>query len=232
MIFTGSAVALVTPFNEDNTPNFEKIKELVEYHIANGTDAIVATGTTGEASTMTDEEQLDVIKCIVDTVNKRIPVIAGASTNDTRHSLSLAKGAQDMGADALLIITPYYNKANRTGLKAHFKAIADAVDLPIILYNVPSRTGVNIAPDLVAKFLDGDVKGSCKIQLDLKALIDALFIEVNPVPVKTALNLLGFEVGHLRLPLGEMNPKNLEVLKQELINAGLDVKQTAELGVK
>ena len=250
MIFTGSAVALVTPFNEDNTPNFEKIKELVEYHIANGTDAIVATGTTGEASTMTDEEQLDVIKCIVDTVNKRIPVIAGASTNDTRHSLSLAKGAQDMGADALLIITPYYNKANRTGLKAHFKAIADAVDLPIILYNVPSRTGVNIAPDLVAelanecenivaikeasgdiaqvaevarlvpddfaiysgnddsitpllslggsgvisvlanvcpqqthdlvaKFLDGDVKGSCKIQLDLKALIDALFIEVN-----------------------------------------------------
>ena len=151
MIFTGSAVALVTPFNEDNTPNFEKIKELVEYHIANGTDAIVATGTTGEASTMTDEEQLDVIKCIVDTVNKRIPVIAGASTNDTRHSLSLAKGAQDMGADALLIITPYYNKANRTGLKAHFKAIADAVDLPIILYNVPSRTGVNIAPDLVAE---------------------------------------------------------------------------------
>ena len=148
---TGSAVALVTPFNEDNTPNFEKIKELVEYHIANGTDAIVATGTTGEASTMTDEEQLDVIKCIVDTVNKRIPVIAGASTNDTRHSLSLAKGAQDMGADALLIITPYYNKANRTGLKAHFKAIADAVDLPIILYNVPSRTGVNIAPDLVAE---------------------------------------------------------------------------------
>ena len=303
MIFTGSAVALVTPFNEDNTPNFEKIKELVEYHIANGTDAIVATGTTGEASTMTDEEQLDVIKCIVDTVNKRIPVIAGASTNDTRHSLSLAKGAQDMGADALLIITPYYNKANRTGLKAHFKTIADAVDLPIILYNVPSRTGVNIAPDLVAelanecenivaikeasgdiaqvaevarlvpddfaiysgnddsitpllslggsgvisvlanvcpqqthdlvaKFLDGDVKGSCKIQLELKALIDALFIEVNPVPVKTALNLLGFEIGHLRLPLGEMNPKNLEVLKQELINAGLDVKQVAELEVK
>ena len=160
MIFTGSAVALVTPFNEDNTPNFEKIKELVEYHIANGTDAIVATGTTGEASTMTDEEQLDVIKCIVDTVNKRIPVIAGASTNDTRHSLSLAKGAQDMGADALLIITPYYNKANRTGLKAHFKAIADAVNLPIILYNVPSRTGVNIAPDLVAELEIG--RASCR----------------------------------------------------------------------
>ena len=282
MIFTGSAVALVTPFNKDNTPNFEKIKELVEYHIANGTDAIVATGTTGEASTMTDEEQLDVIKCIVDTVNKRIPVIAGASTNDTRHSLSLAKGAQDMGADALLIITPYYNKANRTGLKAHFKAIApdlvaelanecknivaikeasgDIAQVAEVARLVPDDFAIysgnddsitpllslggsgvisvlaNVCPqqthDLVAKFLDGDVKGSCKIQLDLKALIDALFIEVNPVPVKTALNLLGFEVGHLRLPLGEMNPKNLEVLKQELINAGLDVKQTAELGVK
>ena len=278
MIFTGSAVALVTPFNEDNTPNFEKIKELVEYHIANGTDAIVATGTTGEASTMTDEEQLDVIKCIVDTVNKRIPVIAGASTNDTRHSLSLAKGAQDMGADALLIITPYYNKANRTGLKAHFKAIADAVDLPIILYNVPSRTGVNIAPDLVAElanecenivaikeasgnisyageiarevpeldiysgnddmtiplmsyggigvisvsaniipetvhnmcmsFLENNIVEAKNLQLKYNDLVDSLFIEVNPVPIKEAMNYLGYNVGHCRLPLGEMKEEN------------------------
>ena len=288
MIFTGSAVALVTPFNEDNTPNFEKIKELVEYHIANGTDAIVATGTTGEASTMTDEEQLDVIKCIVDTVNKRIPVIAGASTNDTRHSLSLAKGAQDMGADALLIITPYYNKANRTGLKAHFKAIADAVDLPIILYNVPSRTGVNIAPDLVAElanecenivaikeasgnisqvakiaslcgdnlhiysgnddqiipilslggigvisvlsnikpkythqmvydYLDGNTKQALHKQLESISLIETLFCEVNPIPIKSALNIKGYNYGIPRLPLIELSEKNKEILKQKLL---------------
>ena len=295
MIFKGSAVALVTPFDENGNVNFDKIKELVDFQIENGTDAIVACGTTGEASTMNDEEHLAAIKAIIDAADKRVPVIAGTGGNDTAHSIYLSQEAEKLGADALLIITPYYNKANKSGLRKHVVSIANSVKLPIILYNVPSRTKVNIPPalvadlarnvdnivalkeacgdlaqvaevcrlvpddfavysgnddsilpllslggsgvisvlanvcprethDLVAKFLDGDVKGSCKIQLELKALIDALFIEVNPVPVKTALNLLGFDVGHLRLPLGEMNPKNLEVLKQELINAGLEVK--------
>ena len=258
MIFKGSAVALVTPFTEDGKVDVERIKALVEYHIANGTDAIVACGTTGEASTQNDAEHMLVIKTVIEAVNKRIPVIAGTGGNDTAHSIELSQEAEKAGADALLIINPYYNKGNKSGLRKHFVSIAESVKLPIILYNVPSRTGVNIpvslvidlatnvenivavkeasgdlsqvteicrlAPegfavysgnddtilpllsvggsgvisvlanicpqethDLVMKFLEGDVKGSRELQLGMKPLIDALFIEVNPVPVKTAM---------------------------------------------
>ena len=296
MIFKGSAVALITPFDENGKVNFEKIKELIEFHISNGTDAIVACGTTGEASTMNDEEHLAVIKAVVDAVNKRIPVIAGTGGNDTDHSIYMSQEAEKLGADALLVITPYYNKANKSGLRKHFVSIANSVKLPIILYNVPSRTNVNIPPalvadlaknvdnivaikeacgdlaqvaevcrlvpedfavysgnddsilpllslggvgvisvlanicpqethDLVAKFMDGDLEGSRKLQLDMKPLIDSLFIEVNPVPVKTAANLMGFNVGNLRLPLAEMEDKNLEVLKKELVNWGISVQE-------
>lgn len=290
MIFKGSAVALVTPFT-DNGVDFEKLGKLIEFHIENYTDALVICGTTGESTTMNDAEQLSVIKYTVDKVNKRIPVIAGTGSNNTAHSVYLSQEAEKLGADALLIITPYYNKSNEKGLKLHFETIANSTSLPIILYNVPGRTSMNIKPkvvaelakidnivaikeasgdlsqvaeisrlvpddfaiysgnddsivpllslggsgvisvlanicprethELVQKFLDGDIDGSKKLQLDMKPLIDALFIEVNPIPVKTAMNLLGFKVGNLRLPLADMNEKNLEVLKQELINKGL-----------
>lgn len=292
MLFQGSAVALVTPFTE-NGVDFEKLGELVEYHIENHTDALVICGTTGEATTMSDDEQLSVIKYVVDKVSKRIPVIAGTGSNNTMHSVYLSQEAERLGADGLLIITPYYNKTNTNGLKLHFETIASSVNLPIIMYNVPGRTSMNMKPslvaelakiknivaikeasgdlaqvaelcrlvpkdfavysgnddsilpllsvggkgvisvlanicpkethDLVQKFFDGDIEGSRKIQLQLKSLIDALFIEVNPIPVKTAMNLLGFEVGNLRLPLTKMDTKNLEVLKKELTNAGLNL---------
>ena len=296
MIFKGSAVALVTPFYENGNVNFDKIKELVDFQIENGTDAIVACGTTGEASTMNDEEHLAAIKAIIDAADKRVPVIAGTGGNDTAHSIYLSQEAEKLGADALLIITPYYNKANKSGLRKHFVSIANSVKLPIILYNVPSRTKVNIPPalvadlarnvdnivalkeacgdlaqvaevcrlvpddfavysgnddsilpllslggsgvisvlanvcprethDLVAKFFEGDIEGSRKLQLGMKPLIDALFIEVNPVPVKTAVNLLGFNVGDLRLPLAEMEEEDLEVLKRELVNWGLKIQE-------
>ena len=294
MLFKGSAVALVTPFTKDNKVNFDKLAELIEYHIENKTDAIVSCGTTGEATTMSDEEILSVLEFTVKKVNGRIPVIAGTGANNTMHSVELSQKAEALGVDGLLIITPYYNKANKSGLKKHFVTIAESVNIPIILYNVPGRTCMNISPaliaelaqvpnivavkeasgdlgqvaeiaslvpedfaiysgnddsivpllslgghgvisvlanvcprethDLVEKYLEGDVEGSRKIQLDLDALIAALFIEVNPIPVKTAMNLLGFEVGDLRLPLDNMDPANLEVLKKELINAGLKVQ--------
>lgn len=294
MLFKGSAVALVTPFTKDNKVNFDKLAELIEYHIENKTDAIVSCGTTGEATTMSDEEILSVLEFTVKKVNGRIPVIAGTGSNNTMHSVELSQKAEALGVDGLLIITPYYNKANKSGLKKHFVTIAESVNIPIILYNVPGRTCMNISPaliaelaqvpnivavkeasgdlgqvaeiaslvpedfaiysgnddsivpllslgghgvisvlanvcprethDLVEKYLNGDVEGSRKIQLNLDALIAALFIEVNPIPVKTAMNLLGFEVGDLRLPLDNMNPANLEVLKKELVNAGLKVQ--------
>ena len=290
MIFKGSAVALVTPFTETGV-DFETLGKLVEYHIENNTDALVVCGTTGEATTMSDDEQFAVIKYVVDKVNKRIPVIAGTGSNNTMHSVHLSQEAERLGVDGLLVITPYYNKANQRGLKLHFETIAKSVELPIILYNVPGRTSMNLKPsmvaelakidnivavkeasgdlaqvaevarlvpegfaiysgnddsilqllsvgghgvisvlanvcpkethDLVQKFFDGDIEGARKLQLDMKPLIDSLFIEVNPIPVKTAMNLLGFEVGNLRLPLAEMDEKNLEVLKQELVNRGL-----------
>ena len=290
MIFKGSAVALITPFN-NNGVDFEKLGELIEFHIKNKTDAIVICGTTGESTTMSDIEKLSVIKYTVDKVNKRIPVIAGTGSNNTSHSIYLSQEAEKLGVDALLIITPYYNKSNEKGLYLHFEKIANNTSLPIILYNVPGRTSMNIEPkmvaklsqidnivaikeasgnlaqvaeiarlvpddfaiysgnddsivpllslggsgvisvvanilpkethDLVQKFLDGDIDASKKLQLDMKPLIDALFIEVNPIPIKTAMNLLGFEVGNLRLPLADMNEKNLDILKQELINKDL-----------
>ena len=289
MIFKGSAVALVTPFTETGV-DFETLGKLVEYHIENNTDALVVCGTTGEATTMNDDELFAVIKYVVDKVNKRIPVIAGTGSNNTMHSVHLSQEAERLGADGLLVITSYYNKANQRGLKLHFETIAKSVELPIILYNVPGRTSMNLKPsmvaelakidnivavkeasgdlaqvaevarlvpddfaiysgnddsilqllsvgghgvisvlanvcpqethDLVQNFFDGDIEGARKLQLDMKPLIDALFIEVNPIPVKTAMNLLGFGVGNLRLPLAEMDEKNLEVLKQELVNRG------------
>ncbi|MBY2737896.1 4-hydroxy-tetrahydrodipicolinate synthase [Clostridioides difficile] len=290
MLFKGSAVALVTPFTEDNNVNFEKLGELIEYHIENGTDALVVCGTTGEATTMSESEIFAVIKYTVEKVNKRIPVIAGTGSNNTMLSVHMSQEAEKLGVDVLLIITPYYNKTNEKGLKLHFETIANSVKLPIILYNVPGRTKVNIKPsvvaelakidnivavkeasgdlaqvaeiaklvpkdfaiysgnddtilpllslggsgvisvlanicpkethDLVTKFFEGDIEGSKKLQLDMDALIAALFIEVNPVPVKTAMNILGFNVGDLRLPLAEMEETNLNVLKQELTNFG------------
>ncbi|WZL74469.1 4-hydroxy-tetrahydrodipicolinate synthase [Clostridiaceae bacterium 35-E11] len=284
-LFTGSGVALVTPFMDEKV-NFNKLEELLNWHVEQGTDAIVICGTTGEASTMTEEEQKETIKFTVDKINGRIPVIAGTGSNCTAHAIEMSKYAEKVGAAGLLVITPYYNKATQKGLIAHFTAIADAVKIPIIVYNVPGRTGMNMHPatlaelakhpnirgvkeasgniaqvaeiarlvpenfyiysgnddmivplmslrgsgvisvvaniapkdthDMVKKFIDGDIKGACDLQLQLKPLIDALFIEVNPIPVKTALNLMAFEVGPLRLPLTEMSDVNLNILKARM----------------
>ncbi len=289
-LFRGSGVALVTPF-KDGKINFKKLEEMLNWHVEQNTDAIIICGTTGEASTMSDEEQKEIIKFTVEKINGRIPVIAGTGSNCTSHSIELSKYAEKVGADGLLIITPYYNKSTQKGLLAHFKAIADEVNIPIIVYNVPGRTGVNILPstlaelakhpniagvkeasgnisqvaeiarlvpddfyiysgnddmvvplmslkgdgvisvvaniapkdthDMVYKFIDGNIEDACKLQLEMKPLIDALFIEVNPIPVKTAMNLMGFEVGDLRLPLVEMGENNLEVLKSEMKEYGL-----------
>ncbi|MBE6892305.1 MAG: 4-hydroxy-tetrahydrodipicolinate synthase [Ruminococcaceae bacterium] len=285
-IFTGAAVALVTPFLEDGTVNYKKLEELIEYQIANSTDAIVACGTTGEASTLTDEEHKEVIRFTVEKVAGRIPVIAGTGSNDTAYSLELSQFAKEVGADAHLQVTPYYNKTTQKGLIKHFEYVADRVDLPMILYNVPGRTGMNILPEtygelckhpnivaakeangdvaalvktmdicgdeldiysgddglivpmmsLGAKgvisvlsnirpketheicqlFMDGKIAESAKMQKAYNNLINALFIETNPIPVKTALNVMGFEVGECRLPLCEMNEANLEKLKKYL----------------
>lgn len=291
-LFKGSCVALVTPFTEDGI-DFDKLGELIEWHIQEGTDAILVCGTTGEASTMSDEEQKSVIKYTVEKVNKRIPVIAGTGSNCTKHSIELSQFAESVGADGLLVITPYYNKTTQKGLIAHFTTVALSVTLPIIIYNVPGRTGVNILPstlaelakipniagvkeasgnisqvaeiarlcpedfalysgnddmilpllslgglgvisvvaniapkdthDLVDRFFNGDLQGSRKLQLSMKSLIDALFIEVNPIPVKTAMNLLKMNVGSLRLPLVDMTNKNLEILKEAMRNYGYNI---------
>jgi 4-hydroxy-tetrahydrodipicolinate synthase len=295
-IFKGAGVAIVTPMHEDGKVNYEKLDELLEFQIANGTDAIIICGTTGESSTMTHGEHLQTIKHAIDTVAKRIPVIAGTGSNCTETAIMMSKEAASYGADALLIVTPYYNKATQKGLIAHYTAIANEVpDTPIIMYNVPSRTGCNIQPatavalaknvknivgikaasgdlsqiakmmsmadgalelysgnddqvlpilslgglgvisvlsnvaprethNMVMKFLEGDIAGATKIQLDAIPLINALFSEVNPIPVKTALNRMGFEVGPLRMPLCEMDPANEEKLVQELKNFGIKVK--------
>lgn len=277
-LFKGSGVAIVTPFNEDMSINFERLSELIEFQIENNTDAIIICGTTGEASTLTDDEQIETIKFTVEKVNGRIPVIAGAGSNDTYHGVELSKRCEEAGVDGILSVTPYYNKASKSGLIAHFTAIADAVSVPIILYNVPSRTGVNmpasvvyelskhknivgvkeasgdiglaveiaylcgedfaiysgnddlITPllsiggkgvisvlanvlpkethDIVDSFLNGDLETSRKLQIKHKEFIDTLFLEPNPIPVKSALNLMGKEVGHLRLPLTTMDKDN------------------------
>lgn len=291
-IFKGAGVAIVTPFHEDGSINYEKFAELTEEQIAGGTDAIIVCGTTGEASTLTHEEHLDLIKFCVETVKGRVPVIAGTGSNCTKTAVYLSTEAEKYGADALLLVTPYYNKATQKGLFEHFKQIADSVKLPIILYNVPSRTGCNILPQTVArlckevsnivaikeasgnisqvaklmsladgkvdlysgnddqvvpllslgglgvisvvsnvaprqmhdicqKFFDGDVAGSMREQLRAIELCDALFCEVNPIPVKTAMNLMGKNVGPLHMPLSEMEPKNVEILKTALQNYGI-----------
>ncbi len=288
VIFEGACVALVTPFT-DSGVNYKALEELIEFQINNGIDSILICGTTGEASTMPDEEHMQVIKFAVEKINKRVPVIAGTGSNDTRHAIHLSRYAQEVGADAVLLVTPYYNKTTQKGLYMHFKAVAESIDIPVLLYNVPSRTNLNINPStlkmlseienivgikecnlsqvaevaklcgddliiysgddnavlpmlalggkgvisvmaniipsdthqLVAKFMEGDIAGSRKIQLDTLELINALFIEINPVPVKTAMRLMGFDVGPCRMPLVEMEERNLEVLKKALKNYGL-----------
>ncbi len=294
-IFEGAGVALVTPMNADGTVNYSKLSEILEYQIANGTDAIIICGTTGEASTLTDEEHLECIRYACEVVNGRIPVIAGTGSNCTESAIYLSKEAEKCGVDGLLVVTPYYNKATQNGLKAHYKAIAAAVSVPIILYNVPSRTGTRIAPqtivdlcaevpnivgvkdatgdisevaevmslakgsvdlysgnddqitavmslggkgvisvlsnilpkethDIVASFLEGDAKKSCELQLNYIPLISALFSEVNPIPVKKAMNLMGMNVGSLRLPLTEMEDKTADHLADEMRKAGIEIK--------
>ena len=268
-IFKGAGVAIVTPMYEDGKVNYDKLEELLEYQIANSTDAIIICGTTGESSTMTHGEHLKTIKFAIDKVNKRVPVIAGTGSNCTETAIMMSKEAASYGADALLIVTPYYNKATQKGLIAHYTAIAEAVpETPIIMYNVPSRTGCNIQPatavalaknvknivgikaasgdlsqiatmmsmadgsvlsnvapkethDMVMKFLEGDTKGAAEIQLKAIPLIHALFSEVNPIPVKAALNLMGKEVGPLRMPLSEMEDANKAKLAEELKNFGI-----------
>ncbi|WP_294405950.1 4-hydroxy-tetrahydrodipicolinate synthase [uncultured Clostridium sp.] len=284
-IFEGSGVAIITPFNEEGV-NFEKLRTLLEWHIEKGTDAVIICGTTGEATTMTEKERKDTIKFTVDVVNKRIPVIAGTGSNNTAAAIEMSRYAESAGVDGLLVITPYYNKTTQKGLIKHFKAINDEVKTPIILYNVPSRTGVNIKPEtllkltelnnvkavkeasgdisqivkikelcrdkidiysgnddqivsimslggkgvisvlaniipdkvheMTSKCLENDFKGALDIQLDTLSLANSLFIETNPIPVKTAMNLMGLEVGPLRLPLCEMETHNEDALKEAL----------------
>lgn len=290
IIFTGAAVAIVTPFTE-NGINFSELKKLIDFNIENGSDAIVIAGTTGESSTMTDEEHKEVIKFTVEYVNKRVPVIAGTGSNDTIYAVELSKYAENVGADALLLVTPYYNKTTQSGLIKHYNYIADRVNIPIILYNVPSRTGVNITPetyaelakhprivatkeasgdlsaiakikalcsdelniysgnddqilpilslggkgvisvlsnimpkethDICSSYFEGKVEESCNLQTSYLDLINTLFIEVNPIPVKTALGLMGYNVGPLRMPLFPMEGKNLETLRAELAKNNL-----------
>ena len=291
-VFTGAGVALITPMHEDGSVNYDKLAEVIEYQIANHTDSIIICGTTGEAATLSTEEHIEVIKFCIEQVKHRIPVIAGTGSNCTSSAIELSQEAQNAGADALLCVTPYYNKATQAGLVGHFKAVADSVKIPIILYNVPSRTGCNIKPETVAAickeasnavgikeasgdlsqvamlmsimdgrldlysgnddqivpimslggkgvisvlsnvaprqaheiaadYLAGDVKGACRKQLEAIELIKALFCEVNPIPVKHAMNLMGMEVGPLRMPLSPMEPKNLETLKNAMKNYGI-----------
>ncbi len=283
-IFTGSGVALVTPMHSDLSVNYEKLGELIEFHIQNDTDAIVITGTTGEASTLTDQEHLEVIRYTAEHAAGRIPVIAGTGSNNTAHAIELSKQAQALGADALLLVTPYYNKCSQKGLYLHYEAIAKAVSLPILLYNVPSRTGVNILPTTYARlseipnivgakeasgnfsqlakiislcgdklqiysgnddqitsalalgakgvisvlaniipqethnicqsYFEGDTERSDTLQLRYLELIENLFSDVNPIPVKCAMNAMGMNVGECRLPLCAMD----SVAKEKLIN--------------
>jgi 4-hydroxy-tetrahydrodipicolinate synthase len=291
-IFEGAGVALVTPFHADGEVNYEKLEEILEEQIAGGTDAIIICGTTGESATLSHPEHLDVIRYTCEVVKHRIPVIAGTGSNSTAEAIHLSTGAEKVGADGLLLVTPYYNKATQGGLTAHYTKIAESVKIPIILYNVPSRTGVNMQPETIvglcknvpnivgvkeasgnfsaiaqimnladgcldlysgnddqivpmlalgAKgvisvlsnvaprqtheicgyFFKGDVAKSAQMQLEAIPLINALFSEVNPIPVKAALNLMGREVGPLRLPLTEMEPAHAAVLKKAMEAYGI-----------
>lgn len=290
-IFSGAGVAIVTPMYPDGSIHYEKLGQLIDWQIENHTDAIVICGTTGESACMTDQEHIDCIEFAVKHTAGRVPVIAGAGSNDTAYAVQLSKEAKQLGADALLHVTPYYNKTSQKGLIAHFNAIADATDLPIILYNVPSRTGVNIKPetyaqlakhpnivaakeasgnisqvaqikalcgddldlysgnddqivpllslgakgvisvlsnvmpkethDICALFFEGKVQESAALQLKLLDLINHLFMDVNPIPVKAAMNLMGFDVGECRLPLVSMDDAQINVLRQSMKQAGL-----------
>lgn len=288
-IFTGAAVAIVTPMNNDGSVNYEKLAELIEFQINGSTDAIVICGTTGEASTLTDEEHLECIRFTVEKTAGRIPVIAGTGSNDTAYAVEMSKDAEKAGADALLLVTPYYNKTSQRGLAAHFTAIADAVNIPVILYNVPARTGCkieintykelskhrniiatkeacgdisfiaqlaaetdldiysgndnqvvpimslgakgvisvasNIIPkqmhDMTAFALNGDFKKAAEMQLKYLGIMKALFCDVNPIPVKEALNLMGKETGECRLPLIKMEQSKTELLKEAMKEAGI-----------
>ena len=286
-IFKGAGVAIVTPFTQDDKVNFEELGKMIDFQIAGGTDAIIICGTTGESSTLTHEEHDACIKFAVEHTAGRVPVIAGTGSNSTAEAIRLSTHAQNNGADALLLVTPYYNEATQKGLIQHYTAIANSVDLPIILYNVPSRTGVNILPqtavtlaknvknivavkeasgnisqvaelatladgcidiysgnddqvvpllslggvgvisvlsnampklthDMVMSYLNGDVKLSRQLQLSVMNLNKALFCEVNPIPVKEALNMMGWNAGAVRSPLCEMEPQHKELLRKEL----------------
>ena len=290
VIFRGAAVAIITPFTEDGV-NFPELGRILEDQLAHGTDAVVITGTTGESSTMTDEEHKAAIKFAVEQVKGRVPVIAGTGSNETAYAIQLSQYAEKVGADGLLLVTPYYNKCTQKGLVKHFTASADSVDIPVVLYDVPSRTGVgiklethvelakhprivavkeangdlsaiarlrhacgdsltvysgnddqivpilslggqgvisvlsNVVPqqthDICQLYFDGKVQESAALQLKLIDLIDALFSEVNPIPVKTAMRLLGYAAGPLRLPLCDMEPMHVEQLKTALKAHGL-----------
>lgn len=291
-IFKGSGVALVTPMKQDLGVDYDKLAEVLEDQIANGTDSIIITGTTGEASTLTEEEHVEVIRAAVSMVDKRIPVIAGTGSNCTQTAISLSVQAQKAGADGLLIVTPYYNKATQKGLASHYTKIASQVDIPILLYNVPGRTGCKIAPetaaglardvdvivgmkdavgdiaytlklmeqvqgdfdlysgedgqvipllacggigvisvlanvapkfthDMVMEYLEGDQQQALKMQLKAIPLVEALFSEVNPIPVKAAMNLMGWGVGPLRAPLSDMEPENVKKLAKAMEEFGI-----------
>lgn len=291
-IFKGSGVAIVTPMNADMTVNYKRLEELVNYQIEHKTDAIIICGTTGESATLSEEEHKKCVETAVKAAAGRVPVIAGSGSNNAAHAVTLSKNAEGAGADALLVVTPYYNKATQKGLYEYYKLIADNTKLPIIMYNVPSRTGTNIKPetamkiareiknvvgikeacgnlsqiaelaalndgsldiisgnddqtipilsiggigvisvlanvapenthDMVMEYLNGNIEKARKLQLHAIELISALFVEVNPMPVKTAMNLIGMNVGPLRLPMCDMEEKNVEVLKKALKNYGL-----------
>ena len=269
-IFTGSAVAIVTPFKKDGSVDYDKFRDVIEYQIAGGTDCIVVCGTTGESSTLSHEEHLDCIRFCAEVVNKRIPVVAGTGSNCTETAIYLSQEAEKYGVDGLLVVTPYYNKATQKGLIAHYTAVANSVTLPIIMYNVPSRTGTNIQPetavylakndnlaiysgnddqvmpimslggkgvisvlanvapkethDMVQKYLDGDVVGAREIQIKAIPLCEALFCEVNPIPVKKAVELMGLCEGNLRMPLTELEPEHTEKLKKAMTGFGVKIQ--------
>lgn len=291
-IFEGAGVALITPFTADGDVNYSKLEEIIEEQIAGGTDAIISCGTTGESSTMSHEEHLDVVRFTCKVVNKRIPVIAGTGSNSTKEAIYLSQEAEKAGADGLLIVTPYYNKATQGGLIKHYTMIAESVNIPILLYHIPGRTGVTMKPETIVKlcrevpnivgvkeasgnfstiaqimnladgcvdlysgnddqivpllslggkgvisvlsnvapgqtheicaaYFRGDVKKSCQMQLDAIPLINGLFCEVNPIPVKAAMNLMGKEVGPMRMPLTEMEPQNQEKLAEAMKAYGI-----------
>ncbi len=292
IIFKGCGTAIITPFTKDGV-NFEEFRKLIEFQINNGADAIIVCGTTGESSTMTLQEKKETIKFAIDVTNKRIPIIAGTGSNCTQNAIELSKYAESIGADAVLLVTPYYNKTTQAGLIAHYKAIAQSITIPIILYNVPSRTGLNILPttclelskipnivaikeasgnlsqiaeiaelcrdnltiysgnddqilpilslgglgvisvlsniipqdvhNMVYDFFNGNIKNSTQLQLNSLNLTKALFSEVNPIPVKAAINMLGFNAGIPRLPLIEMSNSGKEILKNEMIKYGIKI---------